>query len=315
MKKLIFILVGLVVVGCTQQQKTETIAENAPEVVSLLGVKYFEPERSPQTQARLESNLMVAQKNFDASPSEENCIWLGRRLAYLSRYRQAIDVFSKGINRFPTSYKLLRHRGHRYISTREFDKAIVDLTNATTMLYLAADTREIEPDGQPNKINQPLSTTQFNIWYHLGLAHYLKGDFDKALEAYLQCMTFSNNDDLKVATADWLYMTYRRLGNAEEAKNVLNTITDNMTIVENDSYYNRLRMYQGKLKPEEVLNVSDDAEDVDLSLATQGYGVGNWYLYNGDSTRANEVFTKVVAGKYFSAFGFIAAEAELARKK
>ena len=72
-------------------------------------------------------------------------------------------------------------------------------------------------------------------------------------------------------------------------------------------------MYQGKSSPDALLQVGTDEQDTDLAFATQGYGVGNWYLYNGDSAKAKEVFEKVVAGKYFSAFGFIAAEAELAR--
>jgi hypothetical protein len=88
-----------------------------------------------------------------------------------------------------------------------------------------------------------------------------------------------------------------------------------MTIIENDSYYKRLQMYQGRLQPEDVLTVDPTAEDYDLSLATQGYGVGNWYFYNGDTTKAVEIFEKVVAGKSFASFGFIASEAELARLK
>jgi hypothetical protein len=62
------------------------------------------------------------------------------------------------------------------------------------------------------------------------------------------------------------------------------------------------------------LEVSANAEDADLSLATQGYGVGNWYLVNGDSAKANDIFKRVVSGKYFAAFGFIAAENELVKK-
>ena len=54
------------------------------------------------------------------------------------------------------------------------------------------------------------------------------------------------------------------------------------------------------------------AEDYDLSMATQGYGVGNWFYYQGDTSRANKIFRQVVKGKLFAAFGFIAAEAELA---
>ncbi|MEQ1586340.1 MAG: hypothetical protein ABL895_10700 [Cyclobacteriaceae bacterium] len=286
----------------------EQAAAEAPEVYSLLGLEYYAPAKH---NPKLDSNLAIAKKNFEADPSEENYIWLGRRTAYLTRYNEAINIFSEGIDKYPQSYRLYRHRGHRYISQRKFDAAITDLNKAVELMQGAPI--EIEPDGQPNKLNKPLSSTQFNVWYHLGLAHYLKGEFEAAEKGYLECLKVSDNDDLVTATVDWLYMTYRRMGKKEEASKLLELITPAMTIIENDSYFKRLNMYKGKLPVDSVLNVSSMNEDVDLALATQGYGVGNWYLYNGDTTKSLETFQRVVAGKHFSAFGFIASEADLAR--
>ncbi len=285
-----------------------------PVVVSLLGESYYEPERNPRVQARLDSNLKTAKEKFDANPSEENYIWYGRRLGYLSRFQDAVDVFTDGLRNFPVSAKLFRHRGHRYISLRKFDLAIADLQKADSLTE--GMILEIEPDGQPNKINTPLSTTQFNIYYHLALAYYLKGDFENAKKAYFKCLATCNNDDLLVATVDWLYMTYRRTGQLDNAAKLLQQVTDSMTIVENDSYYERCKMYQGKVAPNKLLSVSiADLDQAELAMATQGYGVGNWFLYNGDTTQALAVFKQVVSGKHFGAFGFIAAEAELARWK
>jgi len=88
-------------------------------------------------------------------------------------------------------------------------------------------------------------------------------------------------------------------------------VTDSMKVIENDSYYMRLKMYKGWIKPEELLHADTTSDDYDLNMATQGYGVGNWYLCNGDSAKAIETFNKVVNGKLFAAFGFIAAEADL----
>ena len=298
----------LLLFGCGNS--SEQVDYNEPEVYSLLGAEYFAPtELNP----KLDSNLAIARKNFEADPSEENYIWLGRRTAYLTYYNEAIDLFSEGIDKFPNSYRLYRHRGHRYISQRKFDAAIADLKKASELMQGAPI--EIEPDGQPNKINQPLSSTQFNVWYHLGLAYYLKGEFDLAEKAYLECMNVSNNDDLITATVDWLYMTYRREGKTEEARKVLEKITDKMTIIENDSYFKRLNLYKGKLPVDSVLSVNTSNEDVELAMATQGYGVGNWYLCKGDTSMALGIFERVVNGKHFSAFGFIAAEADLARSR
>ena len=308
MKKTIGLLfVALLMTRCVVNNPEEAAAE-AAEVYSLLGLEYYAPtEPNP----KLDSNLAVAKKNFELDSSEDNYIWLGRRTAYLTRYNEAINIFSEGIDKYPNSYRLYRHRGHRYISQRKFDAAIADLNKAAELMQGVL--LEIEPDGQPNKLNKPLSSTQFNVWYHLGLAHYLKGDFEAAEKAYLECMKVSDNDDLVTATVDWLYMTYRRMGKNEEAQKLMELITPTMTIIENDSYFKRLNMYKGLLPADSVLSVNSSNADVDLALATQGYGVGNWYLYNGDTTKAFDIYQKVIAGKHFSAFGFIASEADLAR--
>jgi hypothetical protein len=261
--------------------------------------------------SKADSNLLEARRNFQSDSSEENCIWLGRRLSYLNRFDSAIALYTRSIARFPESYKLLRHRGHRYISTRQFDLAIQDFETAVKLMK--DQPIETEPDGRPNKINTPLSSGHFNVLYHLGLAYYLKGDFEKALNAYLECMKVSSNDDLKVATADWLYMTYRRLGKEKEAKEVLNGIANEMTIIENDSYFKRLKMYKGILPADSVLSSNPSKSDYDLSLATQGYGVANWYYINGDKIKAKEIFEKVVQGKSTNSFGYIAAETDLKR--
>jgi TolA-binding protein len=174
---------------------------------------------------------------------------------------------------------------------------------------------EVEPDGQPNAFNIPLSTTQFNVWYHLGLAHYLVGNFVEAEKAYLACLAVCQNDDSIVATADWLYMTYQRQGKKSEAAKLLAGLQSEMTILENDSYLIRLKLYKGEIPVDSVLRVNEQNTDADLSLATQGYGVGNWYLCQGDTAQAAKVFTQVVEGKHFAAFGFIASEADLLRLK
>jgi len=312
--KLYPFFVFLFLAGCSQPRKEEKANDSdKPVLVSLLNVSHYAPQWTASQKAKLDSNLSVAKANFEGNPSEENFIWYARRLGYLSQLDSSIAVLTMGIQKFPDSYRLYRHRGHRFISIRKFDEAITDLKTAAQLME--GKPMEIEPDGQPNKINQPLSTTQFNVWYHLGLAYYLKADFTMAEEAYLKCLAVSNNDDLITATVDWLYMTYRREGKTAEAAILLGLVHDKMTIIENDSYAIRLKMYKGELPPDQVLTPDLNAEDYDLSLATQGYGVGNWYLYNGDTANAKGIFQQVVAGKHFSSFGFIASEVELVKLK
>ncbi len=277
------------------------------------GIAAYPPlARSDEAQHRLEHNLEAARSAHAADPSEINTIWLGRRLAYLNRYDDAIGVFSEGLRRFPQSYRLLRHRGHRYISTRAFDRALADFEAAYALM--PKQTTEIEPDGIPNRLDTPLSNTQFNILYHWGLAHYLQGDFALAAERYRECLQYSPNDDLEVATRDWLWMALRRAGgedNAREAAAVLAPVTAFMTIIENDAYLKRLLLYKGQLGVDALLRT--DAEDASLALATQGYGVANWYFLEGRWGEARNMLERVLASGNWPAFGYIAAEADRAR--
>ena len=285
-------------------------AAQTPEATSLLGKPLVSVPPSGEEKARLEANLARAQADYDRDPaSADAAIWLGRRLAYLGRYRDAIASFTRGIERHASEPRLYRHRGHRYITIRKFDLAIADLRRAAQLTAGKPD--EVEPDGAPNKAGIPRSTLQTNIWYHLGLAYYLANDFEQALSAYREGMKVSRvNDDMMVATSDWLYMTLRRLKRDADARQVLEPIREQMDVLENGAYHARLLMYKGLRSPESVLNLNTADE---VQIATQGYGVGNWYLVNGDAKKAREMFDRVLAGKAWAAFGFIAAEADVAR--
>jgi len=315
---LIFLSFIFLLVKCTSPSKVSTPTtttfkpvpfEKKQEATTVDGKPLFTIEDSPAAYRKKDSLLQIAKNNFLETPDNlDNIIWYGRRTAYLSNHNEAIQIFTEGMKKFPNSPELYRHRGHRYISTRQFNKAIADLEKAAK-LALGRDL-EIEPDGLPNKLNIPLSNLQFNIYYHLGLAYYLDTQFEKAKTAYLKCMEYSVNPDLLTATVDWLYMTYQRLGEKENANNLLEAITEDMKIIENKSYHNRLLMYKGLKQPNDLLNLEKTGEDNRIDIVTQGYGVGNWYFYNGDKEKAVDIFKKVIASDYWSAFGYIAAEVD-----
>lgn len=254
--------------------------------------------------------LKTAEDTFAEDPSLDNLIWIGRREAYLGRYDLAIRTFTKAIKEHPSSFEALRHRGHRFISIRRLDQAIADLEKAS--LLMEGKPIQIEPDGMPNRLNIPLSNVQFNVWYHLGLAYYLKRDWEKALYAYEKCLSVSNNDDLKVATLDWYFMTLMKLGKKDEAINIIRAVDKSMEIIENDAYFNRILMYKGELDPKNLLSSGEGGNDQKLQYVTQGYGLGNYYLSMGDTSMAITVFQNVIQTGYWSAFGYIASEMELA---
>jgi tetratricopeptide (TPR) repeat protein len=307
-------LIGTSLLACgrpDEAAETAVPAEPAREATSLLGEALFPPPVSTEARPRLEANLDSARAAYERAPENaDSIIWMGRRLAYLGRHREAIEVYTRGLTLHPEDARLYRHRGHRYITVRELDNAIADLTRASELIRGKPD--EVEEDGAPNRFNIPTSTLQSNIWYHLALAHYLKGDYAAALPAWLECMNVSKNNDMLVATSDWLYMTYRKLGRDADAAAVLGPIRPGMEILENEAYYRRLLMYKGEIPPDSLLAVvSTDP----VQIATYGYGVANWYLSRGDTARADSIFRRILDQPNWGAFGFIAAEAELARRR
>lgn len=288
---------------------TSAPSADSPELTSLLNRPLYARPPGDDYAAR-EAKLNRSLSEAAAAPDDlAKQVWPGRHLGYLWRMHEAIDYYTEQITKHPDYAPFYRHRGHRYISIRQFDKAIADLQRAAELIRDMPD--EIEPDGMPNERNIPLTTTAFNVWYHLGLARYCKGDFEGALRAYRETMKFSQrHDDNLVATTYWMYMTLRRLGRSKAAAALLEPIRPDMTIIENEAYHECLLMYKGFLKPDVVL---DPAAPGDLAFVTLGYGVGNWYFYNGEREKAAEIFRRVVATEHWPAFGFIAAEVDLAR--
>lgn len=255
---------------------------------------------------------------------------------YVGKHENALRVLTEGITAHPDLPHLYRHRGHFRVSVRDFDGAVADFEQAVARLdgrddeieyYQAELVPEMEQTilGRPSVLlEEPTPITEANLaklrdvykgtlksstWYHYGLAHYLRGEFDEAAERYRTTLDFCVDDDMRVATLDWLLMSLRRAGRKQEAQELLDATSLDMHIVE-PSYYRRMRMYKGELTPQALLDL-DSADR--RTLATQGYGVGNWHLTEGDTAEAKRVFERIVEQGDRFAFGTIAAETDLAR--
>lgn len=272
----------------------------------------IQPRLTSESRRDFEAKLNHARSEHEKNPTGETFIWLGRRTAYLGRYKEAIEIFSTALKKFPKDARLYRHRGHRFITIRCFEDAIADFQKARKLIKGKPD--EVEPDGLPNARNIPTSTLQFNIWYHLGLAYYLSGQNEKALHAYRECLKVSDSPDRLVSTTHWLYMTLRRLNQRAEAAKALEPIHERMEVIENLGYYRLVLMYKGILPIEDLL---DEAKREGDSAASHSilYGVGNWHLYNGRRDQAIETLQKIVSGNQWTSFGYIAAETDLRKSR
>ena len=202
--------------------------------------------------------------------------------------REAIATFTRGLEIEPNNALLLRWRGHRYLSVREFDRAFADLTRGST-----------------------IDSTIYGIWYHLGIVQYVRGDFAAAAASFAKAQPIAPDAGELAGSTDWLWMSLSRAGRGAEAKAMLDRRPDSKPVT--NAYTRRLQLYRGEIAPEAVVT-SADTDDV--QIATLAYGLGNWYLVQGDSAsraQARKWFERSVQSGGWPGFGFIVSEVELQR--
>ncbi|HET9830733.1 MAG TPA: tetratricopeptide repeat protein, partial [Vicinamibacterales bacterium] len=197
----------------------------------------------------------------------------------------AIATFTRGLEIEPNNALLLRWRGHRYLSVREFDRAYADLTRGGAI------------DG-----------TIYGIWYHLGVVQFLRGDFGGAAASFAKAQPIAPDAGELAGSTDWLWMSLSRAGRGAEAKAMLDRRPDSKPVT--NAYTRRLQLYRGEIRPDAVLTPTDTE---DVQVATLAYGLGNWYLVQGDKAEARKWFERSVQSGGWPGFGFIVSEVELRR--
>lgn len=246
----------------------------------------------------LDSARTAAERN---PTSLEAAIWHARFVGYTD-FAAAVAMYSEALRRWPDEPWLLRHRGHRYISLRQFDAAKADLSRAFELTRGKPDL--VEQDGQPNPSGIPTSTLQSNIRYHLALAQFLTGDFAPAAEIWAEDARVAKNLDQRAAATYWWVLSLARGGDLGAARRVLGTVRADWTIVENGSYHRLLLWMKGEL-PEAQLRASMTTA---LERQTIGNGLAQWKFATGDRAGASAARAEVLATGPSAAFGFIAAE-------
>jgi tetratricopeptide (TPR) repeat protein len=264
--------------------------------------------RAAVAQPTSDPALAAAKAAWERHPSDvDSIVWYGRRVGYTGDFAAAIAIYTEGLRLTPDEPHLLRHRGHRYISVRDFPAAIADLERARAAV--AGQPDEVEPDGQPNARGIPTSTLQSNIRYHLALAYYVTGDFARALPIWAEDARVATNVDQRVAATYWWVLTLAQLGRYEEARRVLAPIRADWDVIENGSYHRLLLWMKGDLTEDRLL----PADASVLERQTIGNGIGQWYAATGRKMQARAAWDTVLATGPSASFGYIAAEQAVAR--
>jgi tetratricopeptide (TPR) repeat protein len=268
------------------------------ELTTLLGRHVFARPDADGAIAKADAALAADPKNVDL------ILAAARARDVALQFGEAIAVYSRGLAVAPQDVRLLRFRGHRYISLRRFDLAVADLSKAIS-----------------------LAPSSFDVAYHLGLAHYLRGEFAQAARVYQSCLDATSDpnpmpagwrscattratDNDRVALSDWLYRALRRAGRHDEARTLAASFGAGMKVDANEAYYTALRFYQGTVAEDAAMTPVTKNEN---RLVTIGYGVAAFHLANGETARACQLMRRIVEEPNWNAFGVIAAEAELSR--
>ncbi len=281
--------------------------------------------------AKREADLAAARASYEANPADEAlAIWVGRRLSYLGRYDEAVAHYTEMIGRFGSTPRLLRHRGHRYITLRQFDRAIEDLSLA--QILAAALPTEIEPDGivfpaGPRATLQgelfyrapgtparapgveARTTLQGNILYHLALAHFVAGDPAAASRWWQRAVDSAENGDSLVSATYWLAIALFEQGRAHDAVAALARIrADGMDVRENGTYHRLCLALKGEL-PIEALSAEDGPLGIGVDRATLGFGTAMYQRHTRhDEAAACAALAATAALPDRASFGVIAAE-------
>jgi hypothetical protein len=102
------------------------------------------------------------------------------------------------------------------------------------------------------------------------------------------------------------------MGRNDEAKKLLEPIRPDWELVESQAYHKLMLLYRGDRTADDVLAAMRADPDA-VARATIGYGLGMWHQLNGDRAKAFEIWRETRDRGTWPAFGFIAAEVELAR--
>jgi tetratricopeptide (TPR) repeat protein len=245
---------------------------------------------------------------YTRAPSDLDAIlWYGRFIGYSGDFQRAVDLYSEALGARPNESWLLRHRGHRYISLRDFDRAIADLTRARELEAGKPD--QVEPDGQPNARGIPTSTLHSNIRYHLALAHWLRGEFALAAALWEEDAKLASNLDQRVASTYWWVVCEAQLGRTDRVLEALAPIRADWDILENGSYHRLLLYYRGDVSVDSLLT----PRSTPLELQTIGNGIVQWRLVRGERREAELMIRRVLASGPSASFGYLAVEATAQR--
>lgn len=283
----------------TDVQRESSVGAEQPQVASLGGNALF---------AAKDTEGIVAAARAEATKyplDPELLLKLGRTQDALLRFRDSTETYANGIEKFPKDYRFYRMRGQRYISTRQFPKAIEDLERVTKQ-----------------------APASFEGAYYLGLAYYFNGDHEKAAkelarcEAQMKtppaisgalpggrsCESMREDGNWLIPLQYWRYLALRRAGLKAEAKKYLDQdVNALMEIKSTGAFYDALLYFKGVKEINEMLA---GANEGNRDYLTRASATATYLFTEGERAKGCAIWSRSAMDSNWDHLGVINAESE-----
>ncbi len=288
--------------GLGQTGLSENSQQPALEAFSFSGKPLYAKAAEPSALLKSDSIIKTIKNKTDLN--EDDFVEIGKQLVATNRYKLAVTNYSEGLAKYPASYKLLRNRGHRYITLRQLDNAMADLLKAEKIIPIGTDVMEYGLDEKST------ATVRHQIHYHIGVCHYLKKDFTRSAAAFEKALATAGDSKNIVGASDWLYNCYQRIGQSEKAKKIVEPITPNYLEEKDQPYFRRIMLYNGFITPEELVDSNMQPDKMSVQDITKLYGLASWYQYQGNKEKATSLYKIILQSDLWPGWAYAAAEKE-----
>lgn len=302
---------------------TTALAADAPRVLqgkSLFGEELYTAGPNPVNVAPTDKLLRAvaeAKAAYESNLTIDSATWYGRLLGYQGLMREAIQVYTQGLKKYPDSAKLLRHRAHRYFNLREFDKSIEDgLRSAALYKNRPLEREKLGPEYFPSTAD----VVQFYLYYHLGQAYLAKQNYSEAAKWFDQARQVAvgvEEASSVTAATYWQYLSLARGHQFDDAKALLDGYTMNLADlkdnIESNNYYDGLQLFRNVRDPATFFDDKDTGKafsTADAIIGSTSYSLASYHIIRGRVPEAKEHLRRAIKIPTWSFFARVQAEAE-----
>ena len=216
---------------------------------------------------KLLEGIIAERKDFDLAYTYLATLYKEQR-----RFKEAIEILREGYQSCPKSYKVITTFGIFLTEVGQYDAALGILQEALAII-------DYDPE----------------LWNYMGMAHWKKGELDKALEAFRKCLELDSNYPVAYNNIGSVFLS--RYLKTEEAESLQKAMDNFKKAIELDpryaSAFNGLGgVYMKAGRTDDAISCWEKAVELDPEYGLSLYNLGLAYLTKGDLSKALEALKK-----------------------